>query len=101
VAEEDGHPRALLGLRMSWGMGGQLHRVTIEVLGVDPEHNRRGIGSRLVRFAEGIARINGCSRVDVAPGVEGWKCWTGLGYDGTDEGLRKVLRSPVAGRPCA
>lgn len=100
IAEEDGRPRALLGLRLYWGGVGDLRRVTIAVLGVDPEHGRRGIGSRLVRFAEGIARINGCSTVDVAPGLEGWsdgRCWIGLGYDGTDKGLQKVLRPPVQG----
>jgi GNAT superfamily N-acetyltransferase len=100
IAEEDGQPRALLGMKLYWGGGGRLRRVTISVLGVDPEHNRRGIGSRLVRFAEGIARIHGCSRVDVAPDVEGWeggRCWLGLGYDGTDDGLQKVLGSPVQG----
>ena len=103
IAEEGGNPRALLGLRLYWDGGGSLRRVTIAVLGVDPEHNRQGIGSRLVRFAEGIARINGCSRVDVAPDVEGWadgRCWPGLGYDGTDDGLQKVLGSPVR-RTCA
>lgn len=103
IAEEDGNPRALLGLRLCWGGGGRLRRVTIAVLGVDPAHNRRGIGSRLVRFAEGIARINGCRRVDVEADVEGWedgRCWTGLGYDGTDSGLKKVLGWPVQ-RTCA
>ena len=98
VAEEDGQPRALLGLKLYWDGGGRLRRVTIAVLGVDPDHGKRGIGSRLVRFAEGIARINGCARVEVAPDVEGWedgRCWMGLGYDGTDEGLQKVLGSPM------
>jgi ribosomal protein S18 acetylase RimI-like enzyme len=98
LAEEDGHVRALLGMRLRWGDNGRLKRATICVLGVDPEHSRRGIGSRLVRFAEGIARINGCARVDVASDLEGWadgRCWTGLGYDGTDAGLQKVLGSPI------
>ena len=100
IAEEDGHPRALLGLKMYWVGGGHLRKVTIVVLGVDPAHNRRGIGSRLVRFAEGLARINGCTRVEGEADVEGWedgRCWAGLGYDGTEAGLLKVLRSPVQG----
>jgi GNAT superfamily N-acetyltransferase len=100
VAEEDGQIRAVLGLRMFWGANGRLNKAVICVLVVDPEHGRRGIGARLVRFAEGIARIHGCTRVDVAPGLEGWcegHCWTGLGYDGTDTGLQKVLGSPVVG----
>lgn len=98
IAEEDGQPRALLGMRLRWGGNGRLVRATICVLGVDPAHRRRGIGSRLVRFAEGIARIHGCTRVDVVPDLDGWeegRCWTGLGYDGTGTGLQKVLGSPT------
>ncbi len=98
VAEEDGQPRALLGLKLHWSMDGRLARAIICVLRVDPRHNRRGIGSRLVRFAEGIARIHGCTRVDVAPGLERWcegHCWSGLGYDDPGAGLHKVLESPV------
>ena len=71
VAEENGRTRAVLGLRLDWGANGRLDNATICVLSVDPEHDRRGIGSRLVRFAEGIARVHGCSRVDVMPGLEG------------------------------
>jgi len=100
IAEEDGQPRALLGMRLYWGGGGRLRRVTITVLGVDPEHGRKGIGSRLVRFAEGIARIHGCTRVDVARDLGGWGegyCWLGLGYQGDGEGLVKDLQS-AAGR---
>jgi GNAT superfamily N-acetyltransferase len=103
VAEEDGWTRAVLGLRMFWGANGRLVKAIICVLVVDPGHNRRGIGSRLVRFAEGIARIHGCTLVDVAPDLEGWedgRCWPGLGYDGTGSGLQKVLGSPVR-RTCA
>lgn len=95
VAEEDGRTRAVLGLRLNWGANGRLNDATICVLAVDPEHGRRGIGARLVRFAEGIARVHGCSRVEVMPGLEGWgegRCWTGLGYDDSGAGLHKVFR---------
>jgi GNAT superfamily N-acetyltransferase len=95
VAEEGGQTRAVLGLRMFWGANGHLVKAIICVLVVDPEHNGRGIGSRLVRFAEGIARIHGCTRVDVVPDLEGWGeggCWLGLGYDDPGAGLHKVLR---------
>jgi ribosomal protein S18 acetylase RimI-like enzyme len=103
VAEEDGRTRAVLGLRLDWGANGRLDNATICVLAVDPEHDRRGIGSRLVRFAEGIARVHGCSRVDVIAGLEEWgrgRCWTGLGYDDSVEGLHKVFR-PFGHWECA
>lgn len=95
VAEEDGRPRAALGLRMFWGANGRLVKAMICVLAVDPEHDGRGIGSRLVRFAEGIARVHGCTRVDVVPDLGSWgkgRCWQGLGYDDPGAGLRKELR---------
>jgi len=95
VAEEDGQARAVLGLRLFWGANGHLAKAVICVLEVDPEHSRRGIGARLVRFAEGIARVHGCARVDVEADLESWGgglCWSGLGYDDPGAGLRKVLR---------
>jgi len=95
VAEEDGQVRAVLGLRLFWGPNGRLDKAIICVLVVDPEYDRRGIGSRLVRFAEGISRVHGCARVDVVPDLESWGegiCWLGLGYDDPGAGLHKVLR---------
>jgi len=95
AAEEDGQTRAVLGLRMFWGANGHLVKAMICVLAVDREHNRRGIGARLVRFAEGIARVHGCTRVDVVRDLESWGeggCWKGLGYDDPGAGLRKELR---------
>ena len=95
VAEEDGQVRAVLGLRLYWGANSRLDKAIICVLVVDPEHNRHGIGSRLVRFAEGIARVHGCTRVDVVSDLDSWGeggCWIGLGYDDPGAGLRKVLR---------
>ena len=103
VAEEDGWVRAVLGLRLFWGPNGRLDKAIICVLVVDPEHDRRGIGSRLVRFAEGIARIHGCVRVDVVPDLKSWgsgRCWLGLGYDDPGVGLHKVLR-PSGNWNCA
>jgi ribosomal protein S18 acetylase RimI-like enzyme len=98
IAEEDGRPIAVLGLRLRWAGEGRLLRATICVLAVDPEYGRQGMGSRLVRFAEGIARIRGCSRVDVDPDLEGWgdgRCWPGLGYTDPGVGLHKVLETPI------
>lgn len=102
VAEEDGRLRAVLGLSMERGCHGGIERAVVEVLSVDPEHDGRGIGSLLVRFAEGIARIHGCGRVDVANGLESWgkgRCWSGLGYRGGNDGLAKELNSAPCWRP--
>ena len=101
VAEEDGRVRGVLGLGFEWGRDGRLERAVVEVLVIDPEHDRRGIGSRLVRFAEGIVRIHGCTRVEVAPGLEDWgggQCWGSLGYDGPDNQLSKELPQPGQSR---
>jgi ribosomal protein S18 acetylase RimI-like enzyme len=68
VAEEADLLRAVLGLELDWARDGRLARAAVLVLAVDPGHGGRGIGTRLVRFAEGIARIHGCPRVEMAPG---------------------------------
>ncbi|HSO21427.1 MAG TPA: GNAT family N-acetyltransferase [Chondromyces sp.] len=67
VAEEEDRLRAVLGLELEWAPDGCLARAAILVLAVDPKHGGRGLGTRLVRFAEGIARIHGCPRVEAAP----------------------------------
>ena len=100
VAKEDGHLRGVLGLRLRWGSNGRLAKATIFLIAVDPDHDHKGIGSRLIRFAEGIAHIYGCQRVDVTPDLEGWgngRCWPGLGYEGPGTDLHKVLGSPILG----
>lgn len=99
VAEEAGQIRAALGLRMRWSETERVPEAWIVVLVVDPDHEGRGIGSRLIRFAEGIARIRGVRRVDVAPALEKWsngRCWPLLGYSCPEMGLSKELESPGA-----
>jgi GNAT superfamily N-acetyltransferase len=103
IAVEGRQPRAILGLELVWAVDGRLVRAIIRLLEVDPEHERRGIGSRLVRFAEGIAHINGCERVHVAPGLERWGgggCWLSLGYDDLGPGLSKDI-TPRFQQGCA
>lgn len=103
IAEEDGEPCAALGLEMVWARSGRLVQATIRILVIDPDYRDCGYGSRLVRFAEGIARINGCRQVSVAPPLEQWSCghcWGLLGYDDPGRGLQKTLRSPIQ-KTCA
>ncbi len=102
VAVDEGRTRAVLGLDLYWSLDGRLSRATIRVLEVDPEYDRRGIGARLIRFAEGIARVKGCSLVHVAPGLERWgngRCWLSLGYDGHGPELAKHI-TPFLRRGC-
>ena len=71
-AVDGGLTRAVLGLELKWGAEGRLMCATIGVLEEDPDHDNRGVGARLVRFAEDIAHINGCERLCAAPGLERW-----------------------------
>lgn len=101
VAEENGELIAVLGLALHPSEEGRPASATIRELVVHPDHNNRGVGSRLVRFAEGIARIHGCFHVEVGPGLEHWGnglCWRGLGYEDPQSGLHKTLGTPVRWR---
>jgi N-acetylglutamate synthase-like GNAT family acetyltransferase len=102
VAEEDRELIAVLGLVLHRPDGRRSGIATIRELRVHPDQNHRGIGSRLVRFAEGIARINGCRKVEVPPSLAGWgdgRCWPGLGYSEPGAGLSKVLETRIQGIP--
>jgi ribosomal protein S18 acetylase RimI-like enzyme len=96
VADDDGGLRAVLGLAMDPAGDGGERTATIVELAVDPTHAQRGLGSLLVRFAEDIAFIEGCSRIEVDPHIEGWddgECWPSLGYAGpAGAGVFKALR---------
>ena len=101
VAEENCEWIAVLGLALHPSEDGRPARATICELAVHPDHTARGVGSRLVRFAEGIARIRGCVHVEVAPGLENWGdgcCWRGLGYEDPQTGLHKTLGAPARWR---
>jgi GNAT superfamily N-acetyltransferase len=101
IAEDAGRLCAVLGLSLEPGSGCK-GRARICALGIDPGHSRMGLGSLLVRFAEGIARVHGCHTVEVAPHLEGWgdgRCWPGLGYH-DDESLSKGLHTAPCSR-CA
>lgn len=87
VADEDGRMLAVLGVTMDRRGAEAERRARIVEVEVDPARSHEGIGSRLVRFAEGIALIEGCLRVDVDPTVERWgggRCWPSLGYRAPD-----------------
>jgi len=102
VAVDEGRIRAVLGLDLLWSLDGSLSRATIRVLEVDPKYDGRGIGARLIRFAEGIARVKGCQRVHVASGLERWRdgrCWLSLGYDGHGPELARDI-TPFLQRSC-
>ncbi len=100
VAEEHGELIAVLGLVLHPPGSGRSTTATIRELRVHPYHLHRGIGSRLVRFAEGIARINGCRKVEVPHDLVAWgdgRCWPGLGYEDPGAGLHKVFETCIQG----
>ena len=82
VAVDGERTRGILGLELKWVADGRLICATVRVLALDPAHDGRGIGARLIRFAEGIAHINGCDRLNVAPGLERWGSGHHLGSPG-------------------
>jgi GNAT superfamily N-acetyltransferase len=96
VADDEGGLRAVLGLAMDRPGDSGERTATIVELAVDPTHAQQGLGSLLVRFAEDIALIEGCSRIEVDPQIEGWDdgdCWPSLGYAGpAGNGVFKALR---------
>ena len=94
VALEEGQVRAVLGLELSIDLDERSRTAVIRGLTVSPEHGRRGIGSRLVRFAEGIAHVNGCPDMYVVPELVAWgdgRCWPSLGYGDPSPGLRRDI----------
>ena len=98
VATEDGRTHAILGLELKWAADGHVKRATIRVLEVDPDHDNRGVGSRLVRVAEDIAHINGCERVCVAPGLERSKdgpCRLTFGRYDVGRGFSRDIIPPI------
>ena len=100
VVEDRGELIAVLGLVLRPPGSGRSATATIRELRVHPEHLHRGIGSRLIRFAEGIARINGCRRVEVPHDLVAWgdgRCWLGLGYEDPGAGLHKVIETCIHG----
>lgn len=103
VAEDDGAVRAVVGLELEGACNGRPERATIRVIEVDPAHDRRGIDSRLVRFAEGIAHLNGCLRVELDPRLERpaeGRCWSAPGSDEPHAGLGEDL-APITARTCS
>lgn len=65
VAERDGEVCALVSVYALYSLahGGELARITAMV--VAPEAQRCGIGRRLLREAEGVARRTGIARIEV------------------------------------
>jgi len=72
VAVDGARTLGILGLELKWVADTRLICATVRVLAVDPAHDGGGIGSRLIRFAEGIAHINGYGLLHGAPGLERW-----------------------------
>ena len=79
----------LVGFANVIGDGGR-HAVLLDVL-VDPAHQRRGIGTRLVELAAEAAREAGCDwlHVDFEAALADFYLQA-CGFDGTAAGLRRL-----------
>lgn len=99
VAEMRGEVCAVLALCFDRETRGTIERAVIDTLVVDPRFRNQGVGSRLVRFAEGIVRLRGSDRMEVDSGLEAWgggRCWPALGYaDGRVRLSKRLARSQL------
>ncbi|MDQ3617612.1 MAG: GNAT family N-acetyltransferase [Pseudomonadota bacterium] len=91
LAERDGEACGLIALHMIYAIanGAELARVTALV--VSPECHRLGIGRRLLRAVEALARRAGVARIEVTSGAQREQAhafYRGCGYD--DGSLRFV-----------
>jgi GNAT superfamily N-acetyltransferase len=65
VAERDGHTCGLVALDVRYSLTRGEDQARITALVVAPDSGRRGIGRRLLREVEGIARRAGATRIEV------------------------------------
>lgn len=65
IAECDGHTCGLVALDVRYSLTRGEDQARITALVVAPESGRRGIGRRLLREVEGIARRAGATRIEV------------------------------------
>lgn len=65
LAEIDGHVCGLAGLEVRYSLARGADQGRITALVVSPECERQGVGRRLLREVEGIARQVGAARIEV------------------------------------
>ncbi|MFP7722446.1 GNAT family N-acetyltransferase [Lysobacter sp. A3-1-A15] len=94
LAERDGHVRGLVSLHSLYmfANGADLARITALV--VEPGEHRQGIGRRLLREAEALARRTGAARIEVTSGpqrTEARAFYCSCGYSGDSQRFVKLL----------
>jgi len=65
LAEIGGHACGLVGMDLRYSLARGAEQARITALVVAPECSRRGVGRRLLREVEGIARQAGAARIEV------------------------------------
>jgi GNAT superfamily N-acetyltransferase len=68
----------------------------IEDIVVDEVHRGRGIGAKMVRFIEAMARQRGCRAIELSSDLhrkDTHRFWTAMGYDCLAYQFRKALAS--------
>jgi GNAT superfamily N-acetyltransferase len=94
LAEVEGHACGLVALDLRYSLTRGADQARITALVVDPGHSRRGIGRRLLREVEAIARRDGIARIEVTSNVrrsEAHAFYHGCGYGDGSRHFFKLL----------
>lgn len=94
VVEEEGQIIALIDLTFRKTLFYKGWAMIIEDLIVDEAHQRKGIGTHLVRLAEEIAKQRGCHDIELNSDLyreETHRFWEALGYECKAYQFRKEL----------
>lgn len=94
LAEIDGHACGLAGMELRYSLVRGTEQARITALVVSPECERRGVGRRLLREVEGIARQAGAARVEVTSATRrehSHAFYQGCGYSEGSRHFTKLL----------
>lgn len=94
IAERDGHACGLVALHTLYMIANGADLARITALVVDPACHRQGVGRRLLREAESVARRTGAARIEVTSGAQRTEArafYCGCGYSGDSQRFVKLL----------
>ena len=94
LAERDGHVCGLVALHTLYMIANGADLARITALVVDPTCHRQGVGRRLLREAEAVARRTGAARIEVTSGAQRTEArafYCGCGYSDDSQRFVKLL----------